>query len=125
MLLLDDSFLLSVDKSDATCLLTTASVRVQSWVQTDMTMPSLETFKVQTSNHTGCVRYRERDRDRNQNNRGQTRGVSPVTVQVQCERFYIKPYNSFVLVSVPVLETARVIKPLVLLKFIWYHLSDL
>ena len=32
-----------------------------------------------------------------------------VPVQVQCERFYIKPYNPFIHVSVP--ETAGVIKP--------------
>ena len=34
----------------------------------------------------------------------------PVIVQVQWERFYIKLYNSFIHVSVPVPETASVIK---------------
>ena len=120
MPLLDDSFLFfsRLERYD-TYLLTTAFVLVQSWFQTDMTMPLPETFQVQTSNHTGWVQYR------NQNNGGHRKGISLVTVQMQCERFYIKPYNPFVLVSVPVLETASVIEPLVLLKFTSYHLSDL
>ena len=41
---------------------------------------------------------------------------APVPVQAQCERFYIKLYNPFVHISVPVpglvLEMASVIKPL-------------
>ena len=47
-----------------------------------------------------------------------TVGVGPpVPVQVQCERFYVKPYNPLVHVlvpvpvPVPVPETASVIKP--------------
>ena len=51
-------------------------------------------------NHTGCVWYRKRDRDRNQNNGGQW-VLAPVPVQVQCERFYIKPYNPFIHILVP------------------------
>ena len=42
--------------------------------------------------------------------------MTPVPVQGQYERFYIKPYNPIinvsVLVPVPVPETASVIKPL-------------
>ena len=58
--------------------------------------------------HTGCVLYRDRDRDWNQNNGGLYVSAA-VPVQVQCKRFYIKPYNPFVHVSVP--ETTSVIKP--------------
>ena len=36
---------------------------------------------------------------------------TPDPFQVQCERFYIKPYNPFIYVSVPVPERASVIKP--------------
>ena len=48
---------------------------------------------------------------------------APVPVQVHCERFYIKPYNPFIHVSIPVsvlaLETASVIKPSLWCPYGW------